>query len=247
MNNAPVNALSPAFLAAIKDRLEAANANAAISAIVLTSGLRVFSAGGDAAWMGRVLAEVGPDGLVDRFNEAMDAFRDLCIALRRSRLLVVAALNGHTLAGGLELAVACDLRFCADHEKIQIGAPEMDLFGAMPSGGGGAQFMARLMGASRALEFIIEAKSVGPKRAHELGLVDRLYPTDEVIAQAQAFAEAAAKKAGPVGLAAAKRAILGGAELPLQEALEFDRSVHWDAMRRGGFRAGAAAFAKRFG
>jgi enoyl-CoA hydratase len=176
----------------------------------------------------------------------MDSFRELCISIRRSPFLVIAAINGHALAGGLELAAACDLRFAADSDKIQIGVPEMDLFGELPSGGGGAQFLTRLMGPSHALQFILDAKSVSPKGAYSLRLVERLVPPETLLADTEAFAGAVARKAGRVGVAAAKAAVLGGAEMPLFNALEYDRSIHWDAMRRGNFVNGLANFVERF-
>jgi enoyl-CoA hydratase/carnithine racemase len=247
MNAAPVNAIGPEFLAALEARLAAAVADESVSVVVLTSDLKVFSAGADASWMASVVAADGVDGLLEQFNRTMDRFRELCVAIRRSPLLFVAALNGHTLAGGLELAAACDLRFASDRERLQIGAPEMDLFGAMPTGGGGAQFLARLMGPSSALRFILDAKPVGPQEALRLGLVDGLHPPDEMLAAVEAFAADVARKAGRVGVSAAKRSILGGAELPLYDALELDRSLHWDSMRRGNFKAGVTAFVERFG
>lgn len=247
MQFAPVNALHPDLLEALHAQLSASERDGTVSVVVLTSGLRIFSAGGDAGWMGGILAEKGPQGLVDEFNRTMDVFRDLCFRLRRSPILFVAALNGHTLAGGLELAAACDLRFCADSERLQIGVPEMDLFGAMPSGGGGAQFLARLLGPARALEFILEAKPVTPRQAHALGIVERLYKPEELVDLTEAFAGSVARKAGRIGVAAAKRAILGGSEVPLSEALELDRAVHWDAMRRGNFLTGAGSFVEKFG
>jgi enoyl-CoA hydratase/carnithine racemase len=242
-----VNAIGPEFLGALDARLREAVADESVAVIVLTSGLKVFSAGADAAWMAGVVAEHGADGLLEQFNRTMDSFRDLCTAMRRSPLLFVAAINGHALAGGLELAAACDLRFAADRDRLQIGAPEMDLFGAMPTGGGGAQFLARLMGASQALRFILDAKPVGPPEALRLGLVDGLHAPDELLPEVERWAADVARKAGRVGVSAAKRAILGGVELPLYEALELDRSLHWDSMRRGNFKAGVNAFVEKFG
>jgi enoyl-CoA hydratase len=244
---APANAFDPQLLSALRTALDQAAADESVAAIVLTSGLRIFSAGGDAKWMGQQLAEHGPQGLVNQFNCIMDQFRELCLQIRRSPLLVIAALNGHTLGGGLELAAACDLRFVADVERLQIGVPEMDLFGAMPSGGGGTQFITRLMGPSRALQFIFDAKPVNPRRAYEIGLVDRLCDSAELLAQAEAFASDVAKKAGRIGVAGCKRAVFSGSEIPLSQAMELDRALHWDAMRRGNFPKGAEAFVKRFG
>jgi enoyl-CoA hydratase len=247
MDSAPVNAIDPEFLVELETALAAAVADESVATIVLTSNLKVFSAGADAGWMSGVVAEKGAEGLLEDFNRTMDHFREVCIAIRRAPVLVIAALNGHTMAGGLELAAACDLRFCADAEKLRIGVPEMDLFGSMPSGGGGAQFIARLMGPSRALRFILDAKPIGPAAALEAGLVDDLFPAEELLERSRAFAAEVAAKAGRVGVAAAKRAILGGPELPLLEAMELDRSLHWDSMRRGNFIPGVADFVERYG
>jgi enoyl-CoA hydratase len=243
---APVNALSPELLADLGEALDDAAADESTAVVVLTSSLKVFSAGADATWMAGEVERDGMDALVETFVRTMDRFRDLCIRLRRSPVLVVAALNGHTLAGGLELAAACDLRFCADEERLRIGVPEMDLFGAMPSGGGGVQFLARIMPPSRALEFILEAKPVSPRKALEAGLVDRVHSAEELLPATEKFAAEVAGKAGRIGVAALKRAVLGGVELPLYEAQELDRSLHWDAIRRGNFRKGVQSFVDQF-
>lgn len=247
MQFAPANALSPAFLAELRANLTRASQDESITAVVLTSGLRLFSAGADASWMAGVVKESGTAALLEQFIRTMDEFRELCGLMRRSPVLIIAAMNGHTLAGGLELAAACDIRFAADHEAIKIGVPEMDLFGAMPSGGGGAQFLARLMGPSRALHFILDAKPISPRAAYEQGLVDRLVGAADLRAAAEGFAADVARKAGRVGTAAAKHAVLGGAELSLADALALDRAVHWDSIRRGNFRAGVDAFVEQYG
>jgi enoyl-CoA hydratase len=243
----PVNAIGPAFLDEMDKALSAALTDESVSVIVLTSGLRVFSAGADAEWIGRVAREGGPAELLKVFNKTMDRFREVCVRMRRSSLLFIAAVNGHALAGGLELAAACDLRFAADHDRIRIGAPEMKLFGVLPSGGGGAQFISRLMGPARALDFLLEAESCSPARALQLGLVERLYPADQLVAEARAFGQRVAERAGRVGIGAAKRSVTEGATLPIYDGLDLDHVVHWDSMRRGGFLPGIAAFVDKHG
>jgi enoyl-CoA hydratase len=246
MTAEPVNALAPGLLAALDDALTRAVADESMAVVVLASDLDVFSAGADATWMAGVVSERGAEALMEEFITTMDRFRALCLRMRQSPLLFVACLGGHTLAGGVELAAACDLRFAADNDRLRIGVPEMDLFGAMPSGGGGVQFLNRLMRPSAALEFVLEAKPITPARAAQVGLVDRLYPADRLLAECEGFAAAVARKAGRIGVAATKRSILGGAELPLYEALELDRSLHWDSIRRGNFLRGVDAFVARF-
>jgi enoyl-CoA hydratase/carnithine racemase len=243
----PVNALDPELLSALEGAIAALDDSEDTSVVVLTSALRVFSAGADAKWMATVVDSEGADALLARFKAAMDRFREICLRMRRSPVLFIAAVGGHALAGGLELAAACDLRFAADEPRIQIGASEMKLFGVLPSGGGGTQFITRLMGPSRALEFILRAEPCGPQDALRLGLVDRLFEPAALAGETHAFATAIAGKAGRIGINAAKRAILDGASLPLYEAIELDRSVHWDSMRRGGFLPGVTDFVARFG
>jgi enoyl-CoA hydratase/carnithine racemase len=247
MHFEPVNALRPEFLDAFEARLDAVLAEPEVSVVVLASGLRVFSAGADATWIGNVVREHGGSRLVEEFNAAMDRFRELCLRMRRSDVLFIAALNGHTLAGGLELAAACDLRFAADEDRIQIGVTEMKLFGVLPSGGGGTQFLSRILGPARALDFILEAEPYTPRRALELGLVQRVYPASDLLAETESFAGRIAARAGRIGVNAAKRGVLDAAELPLFDAMQLDHSVHWDAMRRGGFIPGVEAFVEKFG
>ncbi|WP_329013134.1 enoyl-CoA hydratase/isomerase family protein [Streptomyces sp. NBC_00690] len=247
MNAPPVNAIDPAFIDALNARYDAAVTDPAVAAVVLTSGLSVFSAGADASWMATTVAEHGLEHLLAEFNRTMDRFRELCLRLRRGPLLTVAAIGGHALAGGLELAAACDLRFVADRDGLKLGAPEMKLFGVLPSGGGGAQYLSRLMGPSRALHFMLHAEPVDPRKGAELGLVDVLCEPDGLLTTTEEFAVTAARRAGRVGLSAARRAVFTGRELPLAEALELDHSLHWDAMRRGNFLPGVESFTKRFG
>jgi enoyl-CoA hydratase len=243
---APVNAINAVMLAAFEAALDAAEADQAVAAVVLDSGLKVFSAGADATWMAQTATKLGPQGLLEDFNVTMDRFRAACLRLRQAPFLVIAALDGHALAGGLELAAACDLRFCADSPGLRLGVPEMDLFGCLPSGGGGAQFLARLLGASRALEFILSAKPISPARAFEIGLVERLCPAGQTSAEALSFAGEVAGKAGRIGVSCAKRAIFGAGELPLSAALPLDGVLHWDTMRRGNFLTGVEAFTQRY-
>lgn len=246
MGFAPANGIGPTLLDALHGQLAETLADDSISAVVLASDLEVFSAGADATWMREVAKTEGAEALLDVFVETMDGFRDLSLRLRRSPVLVIAALGGHTLAGGLELAAACDLRFAADEDRIKLGVPEMDLFGQLPDGGGGVQFLSRLMGPSQSLQFILGAKPVSPRTARELGLVDRLCPPVTLRAEAEQFAAEVAKKTGRTGVAAAKQTVFGGWELPLDAALDLDRSVHWDSVRRGDFAGTVQRFVERF-
>jgi enoyl-CoA hydratase len=247
LNAPPANALSPELASAWESQLDATLADEEIAAVVVTSATRVFSAGADAKWIARVVNESGAEGLLAAFKETLERFRALWLRMHQSDVLFVAALNGHTIAGGLELAAACDLRFAADDDKIQIGASEMKLFGVMPSGGGGVQYLTRLMGPARALHFLLESENCSPKAAHALGLVDRLVAPGDLLAETTAFGERVAQRAGRIGVNAAKRLTFDAYSLPLPDALELDARVHWDSMARGGFLPGIEAFVAQFG
>jgi enoyl-CoA hydratase len=246
MRLAPVNAINAEMLDAFEAALDDAEADDGVAAVVLDSGLKVFSAGADATWMAVTVRRVGLDGLLKDFNATMDRFRAVCLRLRQAPFLVIAAIDGHALAGGLELAAACDLRFCGDSGGLRLGVPEMDLFGCLPSGGGGAQYLTRLLGPGRALEFILSANPVSPARAFEMRLIDRLCPGGQAGSEALEFAREVAGKAGRIGVNCAKRAVFDAGELPLSSGLRLDGELHWDTMRRGNFLAGAEAFAARY-
>lgn len=243
----PVNALGPTLADAWETQLDATLADASVSVVVIGSGLRLFSAGADAKWIAQVYSEEGGEALLDNFRTTLERFRTLWLRMRKSDVLFIAAIGGHAIAGGLELVAACDIRFAADDDRIQIGASEMKLFGVMPSGGGGVQYISRLMGPSAALHFLLEAEPVAPSMAHSLGLVDRLCAPESLADDARAFGERVAGRAGRVGVNAAKRLALDAATMDFESAIDFDRTVHWDSMRRGGFLPGVADFVARFG
>ena len=243
----PVNAISPELLDAFEANLTRIEADEDLAIVVLASRLHLFSAGADAAWMGEILRSGGVTRLIDEFNILMNRFRSVCVRIRHANALFIATLNGHTLAGGLEIAVACDLRFATDDDRIQIGVPEMKLFGALPSGGGGAAMLARLIGPSRAMDFILEGEPVTPRRALELGLVERLYEGPSLLPETLAFAGRVTERAGPIGVAAAKRDLHAAVALPFDEAMALDADIHWAAMRSGNFARRVTSFIDRFG
>jgi enoyl-CoA hydratase len=131
----------------------------------------------------------------------------------------IAAINGPALGGGCELSLACDLRYIAA-DGGPIGLPEMTL-GFNP-GAGGTQRLAHLIGPGAALEMILEARALTPDDALEVGLVNRVVPSGELLAQATATAERMARRA-PASVAAAKRAVREGSTMPLPAGLATER------------------------
>ncbi|MGQ9366800.1 3-hydroxyacyl-CoA dehydrogenase NAD-binding domain-containing protein [Azospirillum sp. ST 5-10] len=209
LDNPPVNALScrSGFVDALAASLRACAADAAVAAIVVGGHGRCFSAGAD-------IADFGDDPQAD-----VAPIRRLTALLDTLDTPVVAALHGVAFGGGLELALACHARVCA--ESARLAFPEVTL-GLLP-GAGGTQRLARLVDPAAALDLMLSGRTVPAAEALRLGLVDRVAPAD-------LLAEAAALAAELAGRGAPPRRASGLAAGPLPD-LEAARSAA--ARRRG--------------
>jgi enoyl-CoA hydratase len=187
------NALDAALRRELIAKLKEAEADPAVGAIVLTGAGSAFAAGAD-------LKE-----LLARSSAEQRAFLQpphIYSTIEALAKPVVAALNGHALGAGLELATACDVRVCADSAKL--GQPEVSL-GLIP-GGGGTQRLAHLVGSGQAARLVLTGDAVTAEEALRLGLVDVVVPKDQVLPKATDLAAAMARH-DPEALAAAKRSL----------------------------------------
>ena len=176
-------------------------------AVVLWGGRRIFAAGADIVELG----DAGAAAVGANFAAALDALA----AVPRA---TIAAVNGYALGGGLELALACDFRVCAEDSRF--GLPEV-LLGVIP-GGGGTQRLPRLIGASRAKELIMTGRQVRAEEALNTGLVNRVVAPDYVCSASLEWAAELAR--GPVlAHALAKDAIDRGLEGTLTKGLAIER------------------------
>jgi enoyl-CoA hydratase/carnithine racemase len=141
------------------------------------------------------------------------------LRMNRSGVVYIAAINGPTLDGGLEIVMACDLRYAGDAPALRISQSEL-LVGIAP-GGGGSQRMVRMLGTARALEHMLEAVPLTAPEALALGLVHRVVPEQRLLAEAQATAARLARRA-PVSVKALKRAVYFGMDRSLPRALDFE-------------------------
>ncbi len=143
--------------------------------------------------------------------------------LEQTPKLVIAALNGHTVGGGLEVALACDIRV-ARKDAGKIGLPEVNL-GVLP-GTGGTQRLSRVVGRARALELMVTGKTFAFEEALQFGLIHHIFVAgsfwDDVLAYARQFCppNKAARAVGHI-----KRAVVTGSELPFAEALGLEREL----------------------
>jgi enoyl-CoA hydratase/carnithine racemase len=215
LDRPPANSYDYAFLRSFAGAVDDARNDGDINAVVVTSASeKFFSAGADVGGFAANTAR-------ERFMTALmahEAFRKM----ENTPLVFVAAIAGHCLGGGFELALACDLRFAAQG-SYQIGLPEVNL-GLFP-GSGGTQRLPRLVGLSKGLDLIANATTMNPTQAKDLGLVDRLFP-DAAACRAGAVEYAAKLAAGPsVAIGHAKLAITQGFGAPLDLGLAIEREA----------------------
>ena len=164
---------------------------------------------------------------------AIDAFAN-------ARCVTIAVLNGLALGGGTEIALGCDIRIAA--AGISMGLTESRI-GAFP-GAGGTQRLPRIVGVSRALQLMLTAEPVTSEVALSIGLVNEVMPLDELDARALALANLLATRSAPA-LAAIKRLVYQGIELPLASALQVERAALPEILGSADYAEGLAAFAER--
>lgn len=227
-----LNALNQDVLAELTMAFEIAQTDVEVRALVLTGAGRAFVAGADISELQR---------LSDPFagREAALIGQDVMNTLAALPVPTVAAINGFALGGGLELALAADMRVAAPGAKL--GLPEVGL-GLIP-GYGGTQRLPRLIGKGRALELIFTGRHVNADEALQMGLVNRV--ADDALAAALELAGMAAKNA-PVALGLAKEAVIRGLDLTLSEGLEVEADLFGMVTTTEDMKEGTAAFlAKR--
>ncbi len=216
LDRPPANSYDYAFLREFASAIDDARIDLTIkSAVVVTSASeKFFSAGADVG----AFAAGSPRSRFMLALLAHETFRKM----ENTPLVFIAAIAGHCLGGGLELALACDLRFAAEG-TYQIGLPEVNL-GLFP-GSGGTQRLPRLVGLAKGLDLIANATTLKPSEAKDAGIVDRLFP-DAAACRAAAIEYAAKLAAGPgVAIGHAKLAITQGYGAPLDLGLAIEREA----------------------
>ncbi len=245
MQRPPVNGLTPAFVSEL-DAVRVALEAEGVGAAVLASGVEgTFCAGADATWVSEGTARSGASAFVAEFEAFTGALTRLAHAMHDGPVLWIAAIGGHAVAGGFELAMACDLRICAE-SGVTFAFPELRMFGASPTGGGALQYVARAAGRSRTIALVTSGERFGPKEALAWRLVDDVVPSETL---AQSVRERAAAIGAPptAGAIAQLKAALRGADLPVDDARRLDRAVFVEQLHGPAFPAGLDAFARRFG
>jgi len=228
-----MNALSRALVREIGSAAVEAGTARAVRAVVVTGAGKAFCAGAD-------LKE--RTGMSEEEVRAfLGLYRDAFGALDGCPKPVIAAIGGVAFGGGLELALACDLRIV--DPAAEVGLVEVRV-GILP-GAGGTQRLPRLVGVARAKEMIVTGRRVGSAEAAAIGLVHRVSAPGACLAEALAWADEIATSAAPLAVRAALAAIDGGIELPFEAALDLERRSYESILETADRREGIAAFAEK--
>ena len=228
-----LNALNSEVLTDLDELVSAVKADADIRALVITgSGEKAFVAGADIGEMSTLTKEGG-----EAFGKhGNDVFR----AIETLPIPTIAAVNGFALGGGCELSMACDIRICAD--TAVFGQPETGL-GITP-GFGGTQRLARLVSPGMAKQILYTAKNIKADEALRIGLVNAVYPQEELMAAAMKLAGQIAVNA-PIAVRATKAAINTGLEQPMDEAIVTEEKLFGSCFETEDQKAGMANFLEK--
>lgn len=234
LNRPPMNSLGGEFGRELCAAFREAGRMEDVAVVVIASALeKAFIAGADIKEMASMDRNDS-----EAFSKLLQGANDL---LTRMKKVVIAAINGHALGGGCELAMACDYRFMAAGKAL-IGLPEATL-GILP-GAGGTQRLPRLVGLSKAMDILLRGRAMGPEEALEIGLVDRVIEAgsfmDEVMEFAHHLASGAGKAMGYI-----KAAVHEGIDLPMEQALAVERRYGLENLQTHDAKEGLAAFAEK--
>jgi enoyl-CoA hydratase len=227
-----LNALSREMLLELTKIFETAADDSSLRAIILSGSDRAFSAGTD---LGQLI-NVG----ADEARAVAERGQALCNLIERSPVPVIAAINGIAAGAGCELALACHLRIAGQSARFSL--PETKL-GIIP-GYGGTQRLARDIGKPRALDIILTARTVTAEEALRIGLVNRMAPDADVLAEAEKLAAEIVQLA-PLAIRACLDAVTRGTELPLAEGLELEAELFASMFATDDMREGTRAFLEK--
>lgn len=225
-----LNALNEALMLELVGLAEALDADPGVGAIVITGSERAFAAGAD-------IKEMADKTYMEMY--AADWF-SAWERLTSVRTPIIAAVAGHALGGGCELALMCDFIIASDTAKF--GQPEIKL-GVIP-GMGGSQRLTRAVGKAKAMEMVLTGRVIGAEEAERAGLVARVVPGDQLIDDALTTAATVAGMSLPIAMIA-KEAVNAAFELTLAEGVHFERRVFHSLFATDDQKEGMAAFVEK--
>ena len=227
-----LNALNSTVLDELDKTLDAVDLEVIRCLILTGAGEKSFVAGADIGEMSSLTKAEG-----EAFGKkGNDVFRKL----ETFPIPVIAAVNGFALGGGCEICMSCDIRICS--ENAVFGQPEAGL-GITP-GFGGTQRLARIVGTGKAKEMIYGARNIKAEEAYRIGLVNNVYPADELMAAANKLDTTIARTA-PIAVRNCKRAINEGMQVDMDQAIAIEEKLFGDCFESHDQREGMAAFLEK--
>ena len=228
-----LNALNSDVLTDLNELVDVVTADAEIRALVITgSGEKAFVAGADIGEMSTLTAAEG-----EAFGKhGNDVFR----RIETLPIPTIAAINGFALGGGCELSMSCDIRICS--EAAVFGQPEVGL-GITP-GFGGTQRLARLVSPGMAKQLIYTAKNIKADEAYRIGLVNAVYPAEELMPAAEKLATTIANNA-PIAVRACKKAINDGLQVDMDQAIVIEEKLFGSCFKTADQIEGMSAFLEK--
>ena len=227
-----LNALNSAVLDELDKTLDAVDQEAIRCLILTGAGEKSFVAGADIGEMSTLTKAEG-----EAFGKkGNDVFRKL----ETFPIPVIAAVNGFALGGGNELAMSCDIRICSDNAVF--GQPEVGL-GITP-GFGGTQRLARIVGTGKAKEMIYGARNIKAEEAYRIGLVNNVYPAEELMPAAKKLASTIARNA-PIAVRNCKRAINEGIQVDMDQAIVIEEKLFGSCFETCDQKEGMNAFLEK--
>ena len=226
-----LNALNTALLDELADALEAWDRGTEVRAMIVTGSERAFAAGAD-------IKEMAPKTFSEMYRENL--FADQFDRIARVRKPIIAAVAGHALGGGCELALLCDFVIAADTAKF--GQPEITL-GIMP-GLGGTQRLTRIVGKAKAMDLCLTGRIMDAAEAEGSGLAARVVPADLLMTEALKAAQKIAAQSSPAAQMV-KEAVNRAYETSLAEGLHFERRLFHAMFATQDQKEGMAAFSEK--
>lgn len=232
INYPPANALGYQTMKELGEAVESLLRAAEVKVLVVTGAGRFFVAGADINELQNLTPETA-----GRFNELTT---QVLGSIANSPKPVICAINGMALGGGLELALACDIRITIEGAKL--GFPEINL--ALMPGAGGTQRLPRIVGVGRAKELILTGRMITATEALGLGIVEQVVPSERLMEETLKLVETIAVKSA-VAVRTAKRSIMEGIEIPLAQALELEQRLFTKLLETEDKAEGVAAFLEK--
>lgn len=227
-----LNALNSAVLDELDKTLDAVDQEAIRCLILTGAGEKSFVAGADIGEMSTLTKAEG-----EAFGKkGNDVFRKL----ETFPIPVIAAVNGFALGGGCEISMSCDIRICS--ENAVFGQPEVGL-GITP-GFGGTQRLARIVGTGKAKEMIYGARNIKAEEAYRIGLVNNVYPAEELMPAAKKLASTIARNA-PIAVRNCKRAINEGIQVDMDQAIVIEEKLFGSCFETCDQKEGMSAFLEK--